>query len=50
MSNTRIPDGVTINAPVTNAFGSILTPEALSFVRTLARRFDTRRRERSARR
>jgi len=45
MSNTHIPDGVTINAPVTDAFGSILTPEALSFVRTLARRFDTRRRE-----
>ena len=45
MSHTHIPDGITINAPVTDAFGSILTPEALTFVQTLARRFDARRRE-----
>ncbi|MEE4111714.1 MAG: malate synthase A [Desulfobacteraceae bacterium] len=50
MSHTRIPDGVTINAPVTDAFASILTPDALRFVSTLARRFDTRRRELIARR
>jgi len=50
MSNTRIPDGVTINAPVPDAFGGILTPEALSFVRTIARRYDARRRELIARR
>ncbi|WP_319408548.1 malate synthase A [uncultured Desulfosarcina sp.] len=45
MSNTTIPDGITINAPVSDAFSRILTPEALTFVRNLARRFDTRRRE-----
>ncbi len=50
MSNTRMPDGITINAPVTNAHSRILTPEALSFVQTLSRRFETRRRELLARR
>ncbi len=50
MSNTTIPDGITITAPVSDAFSRILTPEALTFIRTLARRFDTRRQELIARR
>jgi malate synthase len=45
MSNTRFPDGVTIHAPVTDAGTSILTPEALTFVSELSRRFEARRRE-----
>ena len=50
MSNTHISDGITINAPVTDAISRILTPEALAFVRTLARRLEERRRELMARR
>ena len=50
MSNTTTPDGITINAPVTDAYANILTPEALAFVQTLSRRFETRRRELMARR
>jgi malate synthase len=50
MSNTHTPDGIRINAPVTDAFSRILTPEALAFVGDLARRFDDRRRELMARR
>lgn len=50
MSNTPLTDGITINAPVSDAFSRILTPDALAFVRTLARRFDGRRRELMARR
>jgi len=45
MSKTRIPDGITINAPVTDAYGGILTPDALAFVRSLSRQFETRRRD-----
>jgi malate synthase len=50
MSNTHTPDGIRIDAPVTDAFSRILTPEALAFVGDLARRFDDRRRELMARR
>jgi malate synthase len=50
MSNTPMTDGVTIDAPISDAFSRILTPEALAFVRTLARRFDDRRRELMTRR
>ncbi|BBO67836.1 malate synthase [Desulfosarcina alkanivorans] len=45
MSTTPLTDGITINAPVSDAFSRILTPDALAFVGTLARRFDDRRRE-----
>lgn len=45
MSNTPTVDGMVINAPVTEAYATILTPEALAFVQSLARRFETRRRE-----
>jgi malate synthase len=50
MSNIPHPGWHRINAPVTDAFSRILTPDALTFVRTLARRFDDRRRELMARR
>jgi len=49
MSNPNV-DGVTIDAPISPAFGSILTPAAIEFVRMLARRFDERRRQLMARR
>ena len=42
--------GVQVNAPLTPAFSTVLTPDALSFVAALARRFDGRRRELLARR
>ncbi|MEJ2638597.1 MAG: malate synthase A [Desulfosarcinaceae bacterium] len=42
---TAIPDGIEIRAPLPERFKAILTPEALDFVATLARRFDARRRE-----
>ncbi len=50
MSITPIADGINITAPVTDAYGSILTPKALAFVGTLARRFEARRRDLLARR
>ena len=50
MSNTHTPDGITIHAPVSNAFSRILTPEAMAFVGALSRQFDDRRRELMARR
>lgn len=40
-----LPDGVQIHAPVTEAFANILTPEALSFVARLHRKFQSRRQE-----
>ncbi len=39
------PAGVRIEAPVSQAFSEILTPEALAFVAALHREFDGRRRE-----
>ncbi len=50
MSRSNTMDGITIDAPVSDAFADILTPEALAFVAMLARRFDARRRELMARR
>ena len=50
MSTPPIVDGITITAPITDAFGTILTPEALAFVRMLAHRFEGRRRELMSRR
>ena len=43
MEATLRVDGIEVFGPVTDAFGLILTPEALQFVGTLAREFDTRR-------
>lgn len=40
-----LPAGVKVNGPVTAAFAEILTPEALSFVVKLSRRFSGRREE-----
>ena len=45
MSDIRTPEGLTIAAPVSDAFAEILTPEALTFVGQLSRQFDDRRRE-----
>jgi malate synthase len=47
---SRPSDGVRITAPITQEFFEILTPEALAFVATLHRRFDSRRQELLARR
>jgi malate synthase len=44
------PAGVRIEAPVSQAFSEILTPEALAFVAALHREFDSRRQELLARR
>lgn len=38
-------DGVTVTAPVSPPFSEILTPEALSFVGTLCKAFETRRQQ-----
>ena len=50
MSTVNDMNGITIGAPVNDAFAGILTPEALAFVGMLARRFEPRRRELMARR
>mgnify|MGYP002718405531 CR=1 FL=1 len=42
---SALPDGVTINAPMHPRFDEILTPEALSFVAKLHRKFEPRRQE-----
>jgi malate synthase len=47
---TGTPGGVRITRPVTKPFEAILTPEALSFVAGLERKFGDRRRELLARR
>jgi malate synthase len=41
----RFPDGVELKGQLSPAFSEILTPEALSLIATLHRKFDTRRRE-----
>ena len=43
MEATLRVDGIEVSGPVTEAFGQILTPEALQFVGALAREFDGRR-------
>ncbi len=54
MSSTPVArtlvDGVRILAPVPEAYATVLSPAAVSFVATLARRFDATRRELLARR
>src|SRR6266516_4178997 len=42
---THYAEGIEIKAPVSAEFAEILTPEALSFVATLSRAFETRREE-----
>src|SRR2546430_14531999 len=42
---THIAEGIEIHAPVTSEFAEILTPQAMSFVATLARAFESRRNE-----
>jgi len=44
------PPGVRIEAPVSQAFSEILTPEALAFIAALHREFDARRQDLLARR
>ncbi len=43
MSPERQDNGITITAPLTDSFKTILTPKALSFVASLAREFEDRR-------
>ena len=43
--NSANATDVKVNAPVTDAFSEILTPEALQFVALLAERFEARRQE-----
>jgi len=50
MSDTNVPDGMSVTKPISGAYAEILTPAALTFVRTLSRQFDKRRRELMARR
>lgn len=50
MTTSQLPAGMTITAPITPAYAEILTPEALEFLATLHRRFNTRRLELLARR
>ena len=40
-----LPQGVEILGKVTSQYAEVLTPQALSFVATLARKFEGRRRE-----
>ncbi len=40
---THYTEGIEIKAPITPEFAEILTPEAMSFVATLARTFEARR-------
>src|SRR6266498_4347543 len=42
---THYAEGIEVKAPVSAEFAEILTPEALSFVATLSRAFETRREE-----
>jgi len=50
MNDTPTADGIVVHAPVSGAHAEILTPQALAFVQSLARQFETRRRELLARR
>ena len=50
MNQTATADGIAVDAPVSEAHAEILTPEALAFVQSLARQFESRRRELLARR
>jgi len=45
MSEPQWPAGVTVTGPITPEYQTVLTPEGLSFVATLQRAFDPRRRE-----
>ena len=45
MNSTIDIEGIEVSGSVTEDFSQILTPEALSFVGTLAREFDSRRKE-----
>jgi len=47
---TRTPEGVRVTGPMTSEFATVLTPEALSFVAALHRRFGRERLELLARR
>ena len=45
MENTNNLEGIEVSGSMTEDFAQILTPEALSFVGSLAREFDSRRKE-----
>lgn len=42
---SALPEGVEINAPISDAFGKVLTPDALALVAKLHRTFEPRRQE-----
>jgi malate synthase len=48
--SSPLPEGVSISGRITPEFAQILTPEALAFLATLHRKFETRRQELLARR
>ncbi|HZY40503.1 MAG TPA: hypothetical protein VFF59_00725, partial [Anaerolineae bacterium] len=46
MSDSRpLPDGVTVTGTITPEYAAVLTPDALKFVATLQRSFNSRRLE-----
>lgn len=45
MTATPLPEGIAILGPMPAAYEQILTPQAITFVAKLARKFETRRRE-----
>ena len=50
MSTSNLPEGITIQGPMTAAYAQILTPQALAFVAKLARKFEAQRRQLMAQR
>ena len=45
MTATALPEGIAILGPIPAAYEQILTPQAITFVAKLARKFENRRRE-----
>jgi malate synthase len=50
MTATALPEGIAILGPIPAAYEQILTPQAMTFVAKLARKFENRRRELMAQR
>ena len=50
MTATALPEGIAILGPIPAAYEQILTPQAITFVAKLARKFENRRRELMAQR
>jgi malate synthase len=50
MTATTLPEGIAINGPMPAEYQSILTPQAVTFIAKLARKFEARRQELMAQR